>query len=113
MTLAPSKLTFGRVHAGNLENLPDPLAQEAADPEPPALRFDTITVSDDAVAVAGSVRDYLVLTADLVINGQRVPIDTRGRFFAVVRLEGYEGLSLWLDAGIHGTLAFDVPLNAA
>jgi hypothetical protein len=79
----------------------------------PILKFDSISVSDEVVAVAGSVREALALVSDLGINGQRVPIDDRGKFFAVVRLEGYDGLSLWLDAGIHGDFALDVPLKAS
>jgi hypothetical protein len=79
----------------------------------PVLQFDTITVSDDAVAVAGRVRDGVALVSSLSINGQRVPIDAHGRFFAVVPLEGYEGLSFWLDAGIHGEVMLDLPLRAS
>jgi hypothetical protein len=78
----------------------------------PALVFDTITVSDDAAAIAGRVSERLALVADLCINGQYVPLDMQGRFFAVVRFEGYKGLSIWLDAGIHGELTLDLPLRA-
>ena len=78
----------------------------------PAVKFDTITVSDEAAAVAGPVTDWLAMTSQLMINGQHVPLDNDGRFFAVVRLEGYDGISFWLDAGIHGEVSLDLPLRA-
>jgi hypothetical protein len=76
------------------------------------LNLDSIFVTDETVAVAGSVSSGFVLTSDLVINGNRVPIDAGGRFCAVVKLQGYWGLSLLLETGIHGTIALEVPLKA-
>lgn len=76
------------------------------------LNLDSIFVTDETVAVAGSVSSGFVLTSDLVINGNRVPIDAGGRFCAVLKLQGYWGLSLSLETGIHGTIALEVPLKA-
>lgn len=88
------------------------LRGELPDLERSILSLDSIFVTDETVAVAGSVSSGFVLTSDLVINGNCVPIDAGGRFCAVMKLQGYSGLSLSLETGIHGTIALEVPLKA-
>lgn len=88
------------------------LRGESPDLDRSILNLDSIFVTDETVAVAGSVSSGFVLTSDLVINGNRVPIDAGGRFCAVLKLQGYWGLSLSLETGIHGTIALEVPLKA-
>lgn len=81
--------------------------------ERPIVTLESITISDETVAVSGSVSRAFILTSDLIINGHFVPIDSDGRFWAVVRLQGYDGLSLSLETGIHGTITLDLPLKAS
>lgn len=91
----------------------DELRVEFPDLERSILSLESICVSDETVAVAGSVSPGFVLTGDLVINGHLVPIDTGGRFWAIVKLQGYRGLNLSLETGIHGTVTLEVPLTAS
>lgn len=81
--------------------------------ERPIVSLESITLSNETVAVSGTVSPAFVLAPDLIINGHLVPIDSGGRFWAVVRLAGYDGLSLSLATGIHGTVTFELPLKAS
>lgn len=90
----------------------DELRREFPGLAQPILSIETIFVSDETVTVLGSVRKTYVLSADLIINGHLVPIGSDGRFCAIAKLHGYEGLNLSLETGIHGAVTLDVPLKA-
>jgi hypothetical protein len=51
-------------------------------------------------------------TAELTINGHRVPISEWGAFCAVVRLHGQSALKLSLKTEEDRTVTLDVPLKA-
>jgi hypothetical protein len=91
----------------------DELRTKVPDLERSIISLESICVSEETVAVSGSVSPGFVLTGDLVINGHLVPFDTVGRFWAVVKLQGHTGLNLSLETGIHGTVTLDVPLKAS
>ena len=113
MTRTVDTLASGRLPQV-LETAPtsEELRTAFPDLERSILNLESVFVSDETVSVVGSVSQGFILASDLVINGNRVPIDTGGRFCAIVRLQGYGGLSLSLETGIHGTIALDVPLKA-
>jgi hypothetical protein len=78
----------------------------------PLLTVGTISLVDDTVAVSGSVSRGVVPTAELTINGHRVPVTELGIFCAVVRLEGQWELRLALETETHPRVALEVPLKA-
>jgi hypothetical protein len=93
-----------------------PTATELLDEFPgfelPTLSVGTLFRADDSVAVSGSVDPDVATTAELTINGHRVPISEWGAFCAVVRLHGQSALKLCLKTEEDRAVTLDVSLKA-
>lgn len=80
--------------------------------ELPVLSLGTLFVSDDSVAVSGAVSSEVAPTAELEINGHRVPVAEWGSFCAVVRLQGQTRLKLSLNTEAQKRVTLDLPLRS-
>lgn len=82
------------------------------DLELPILSVGTLFLADDSVAVSGSVSPDVAATAELTINGHRVPVTEWGSFCTTLRLLGQAGLKLSLKTETDREVTLDVPLRA-